>query len=255
MMGTAERRRLVVPLTLLILFFAVGWTSGRSVATEERAAPARETTNESPSAGADEKEASSRAPRILFPGKRCIVESGRLELIALAQPQKDGLFAEVPLLVDGKPQEWGPYQPPVLVARLELTPGKHLLNVGGKDLVVFIAKAGKKGEDVRAGAGADPKDGRPEGWPAFRSHPGSKDGWKNCALCHGTEIDEGRMKVGRPKHYEVCRTCHTSEEFVRIHAHPEEPLFDCGMCHGVHGARRPSFLIASAKPLCALCHE
>jgi predicted CXXCH cytochrome family protein len=213
--------------------------------------------------------------RVVFPADRCIVESGRFELLCVASPLTASVDSPltasvdspltasvdspltasvdspltalggqhaVPLRVDGKPQPWDPYQPPLLLRRLELTPGRHEIVVGRKRLWVFV-----RGE----GRGSRP----PNGWPVLRSHPGGPEQWKDCATCHQTTKEEGRLAVGDFQTPSRCDQCHSAAEFELAHFHPKGPLASCQRCHALHASSNPSLLRAAAKQLCASCHD
>lgn len=188
----------------------------------------------------DERHQMDTPVRVVFPAHPCVLESGKVELVALAPPQGEGPREAPSLRVDGEPHDWQPYEPPVFVARLRLAPGKHTLTVGNVSLGVFIAEAGKSS---------------PEQLPALKDHPGHSGAWKDCSVCHETAVREGLLRIGEWRGHEACFACHDSVEFAVAHSHPEEPLWSCPTCHAVHGSIRPALLTAPAEKLCTECHD
>jgi len=176
--------------------------------------------------------------RVLFPQHRALLESGKFEVIA-ALPK--GETEQPALRVDGKAAEWEPFEPPALVARVELEPGEHKIAIGKEVLRVRVLA---EGEDV------------PEGtkWPVFRSH-GKPGEWKTCAACHDITEEDGRSTVGELDEPDACLTCHTDEEFELAHFHPLDPIEACHLCHALHGGSATGLLRAPAKELCAACHD
>ena len=139
------------------------------------------------------------------------------------------------LLVDGKPQPWGPFAGPVRAARLRLDPGRHEIRVGPRTVAVSVRGQESPGEGVRLhpiAAGAD-----------------------GCGACHRTDRRDGLTVVGSLKSDGVCLDCHRPAQFELKHAHPLEPLRHCGTCHAPHGAPHRGLLRAPVKKLCAACHD
>lgn len=179
------------------------------------------------------------AIRVLFPADQTILESGSHEVLCvLAEGQTDP-----PLLkVDGKPRRWEATAPPMLLARLDLTPGFHTIAIGKLRIRIYV-----QGDDTPPQKFCD--------WPTFRSHPGSAEGRKNCADCHEARKRNGRQAVGAFRGAAACQHCHSPGQFELVHFHPERPLAACQECHALHGSPRPSLLRAPAKELCARCHD
>lgn len=191
--------------------------------------------------GAEVAEAPKQPPiSLLFPMKRCVVRNPRFELLATIRKNADGEYPDTALRVDGEPVDWEPYALPVRSARLTLEPGKRIIEIGDQRLEVFVAR----GE-------VEP----PEDWPVFRTHPTNSGPWRDCGACHEMTETDGLKRVGELKGHESCFACHDAARFPEIHAHPEDPLFDCGMCHSIHGSQRELLLRAPVKELCAKCHD
>jgi predicted CXXCH cytochrome family protein len=139
------------------------------------------------------------------------------------------------LMVDGKPQPWGPFAEPVRAARLHLGPGRHEIRVGTHTVAVSV-----RDEPTPPGEG-------------IRPHPvGAGDG---CGACHQTERRDGLTVVGSPKSFAACLECHRPAQFELKHAHPLEPLKHCGSCHAPHGGSHRGLLKAPVKKLCSACHD
>jgi predicted CXXCH cytochrome family protein len=139
------------------------------------------------------------------------------------------------LVVDGKPQPWGPFAGPVRAARLKLGPGRHEIRVGTNTVVVSV-----RGEQDPPGEGA-------------HLHPIGA-GVDGCGACHQTERRDGLTVVGSLK-ASACLDCHRPAQFELKHAHPLEPLKHCGSCHAPHGGSHRGLLKAPAKKLCSACHD
>jgi predicted CXXCH cytochrome family protein len=178
------------------------------------------------------------ALRVLFPADQSVLETGRFELICLAA---DDVRKPPALRIDGKSGRWQPFALPVLVARLDLKPGRHEIAVGPTKLQVCVG-----GSDLPPEV-AD--------WPVSGTHPGGADGWKECHACHEVTEGNGRQSVGALDEPVACQHCHSSEDFQLAHFHPEKPLAGCHQCHALHGSSATSLLKAPRKQLCATCHD
>jgi predicted CXXCH cytochrome family protein len=172
--------------------------------------------------------------RILYPADKTVIVSRNVQVIARME---DG-----PLLVDGKPQSWDRYAPPVRTVRLHLDPGRHTFELAGAKLEVFLTELRDNPE-------------APHDWPVLRRHPRNEDDDDRCAACHQTGRTVGQSRVGDLKTYRACFECHRREEFDSIHCHPLEPLEHCNRCHALHGSVRPSLLKAPEEQLCGECHK
>ncbi|MBM3472598.1 MAG: hypothetical protein FJX75_04900 [Armatimonadetes bacterium] len=178
------------------------------------------------------------ALRVLFPADRSVLETGRSELICVAPGD---VKRAPPLRIDGKRGRWQPYALPVLVARLELRPGRHEIAVGPTKLQVYVREGDVPPEVAE--------------WTVYGSHPGDADGWKDCRACHEVTAANGRQSVGTLREPVACQQCHSSEDFQLAHFHPEKPLAGCHQCHALHGSSAKSLLKAPRKQLCATCHD
>lgn len=179
------------------------------------------------------KSATAAGDRVLFPPDRAVLLSGSFDVICRTD--------EPALEVDGKPREWEPFEPPVRVARIGLSPGMHELRVGDRRWEIVVA------------LNEEEHDGPPD-WPILRSHEMNRDPGR-CGECHQTAKQDDRIVVGELKPHGACFECHKSVEFEAIHSHPLEPIEHCGMCHALHGSPRKALLKAPVKQLCAECHD
>jgi len=178
------------------------------------------------------------AVRVLFPAGRSVLEAGRLEFICVAA----GDARRPPTLrIDGKAGRWELYVLPVLVARLDLKPGRHAIAVGATKLEVYVQENGAQPELAE--------------WPLFRTHPGGAEGWKECQACHEVTEEGGRQSLGALREPAACQQCHSAEDFQLAHFHPEKPLAGCHQCHALHGSTAESLLKGPRKQLCAECHD
>jgi len=181
---------------------------------------------------------SQPALRVLFPPDRSVVETGKFELICL---QRKGQKSRPQLRVDGMVQPWERYRAPLLVARLNLSPGRHQLQIGSRRLTIFVPGD----QTLRA----------PPGWARFRTHPPTVQGYRECRSCHLIENNARGTAVLAPRTPAACKRCHSDVQFEATHFHPQEPLASCQMCHALHGSRRKALLKKPHKELCAACHD
>ena len=170
---------------------------------------------------------------VLFPPDRAVLLSGSFDVICKAD--------DTALEVDGKAQPWEPFEPPVHVAHLRLSPGVHELRIGDRRREIVVA------------LNEDEHDG-PDDWPLLRHHEMNRN-QDRCGDCHETTEQEGRVVVGELKSYEACFECHEPVEFEATHAHPLEPIEHCQMCHALHGSARKGLLKAPIRKLCHDCHD
>jgi len=185
--------------------------------------------------------------RIMFPRDEVILETGKIDLLCVA----DASIAagdEAPLpMVDGTPGAWAPLPwetvaRPVLLSRLALAPGAHEIRVGAARLRVYVAPE-------------DSSEDRPEGWPTLRDHSVGEPGWKDCTICHDESAEDGDIAMPLPETPSACLVCHPREDVELTHFHPADPLSACQTCHAVHGATEDSLRSGAITELCSGCHE
>ncbi len=177
---------------------------------------------------------------MLFPADQCVLEKGEIVVLCVASGMQGVNLPR--LTVDGKPVLWERFKPPALVARVNLSPGKHVIAVGKNELRVFV----RDGENPGAA---------PEGWPVLRTHLGNVEQCRECAACHEVATNEGVQAVSAPQEPAACFRCHAEGQLEAIHFHPQEPLNSCHMCHALHGSANNALLRGPVKQLCAACHD
>ena len=87
----------------------------------------------------------------------------------------------------------------------------------------------------------------PPGWRVYRAHPPQAE----CDNCHAGE-NPGDLK--KLTVVETCATCHESTTFAAVHAHQEEVLAECVLCHDPHGSTAKFHLKMSRETACKQCH-
>ncbi len=184
-------------------------------------------------AGRSEEKVAAPIWKLVFPPNRSVLFYCNFDLICKAEPGK--------LTVNGKPQKWESFRPPLRVAHLGLEPGAQRLQIDGQRVDVFLS------------LGPDEHDW-PSHWTVVRSHE-MEIGPKRCGVCHRTTEQAGQIDVGEWKGYESCMECHSQAEFDASHCHPLEPLRACQSCHSIHGSTEASLLRGPVKKLCTGCHD
>jgi hypothetical protein len=174
-------------------------------------------------AGAVTSQEKTASPvRILFPPDHAVLLSGHFDVIVRAE--------RADLSIDGRPQAWEAFAPPVHVLRVSLEPGPHKLEV-----------AGQSREFVVVAYGDDPA--APAGWPTFRRHPINSQEHR-CGDCHQLSHRDGQLVLGALKGHQACFECHHKAGFDAAHAQLPGPLESCRTCHALHASSRKSFLKA-----------
>ena len=170
---------------------------------------------------------------VLFPPDHAVLLSGSFDVISKGEGST--------LEVDGKPRAWEPFQPPLHVAHVRLSPGMHELRIGdqSRELVVALNE--------------EEHDG-PADWPLLRRHEMNTHP-NRCGDCHQTGQQSERIVVGELRSPEACLECHKPLDFEAIHAHTLEPIRHCETCHAAHGSPLDELLKSPVKELCAGCHE
>jgi hypothetical protein len=167
----------------------------------------------------------ARPARILFPPDRAVLLSGHFDVIVRAQ--------RADLAIDGRPQTWEAFAPPVHVLRVSLDPGPHTLEV-----------AGQKRQFVVAAYLNDPA--APRDWPVVRRHPINSEE-ERCGDCHQLSRRDSQIVLGELKGQQACFECHHKAGFDAAHAQLPGPLESCSTCHTLHMSGRKSFLKAGKQ--------
>jgi predicted CXXCH cytochrome family protein len=152
---------------------------------------------------------------VLRPTPQSVVPPGPLSIVAKGEGD---------VLLDGKVVAAQKPSPGVIHAKVEVTPGKHVLTVGAAKI------------QFAAGQG-------PDGWKAFRAHPPAAE----CAACHARESWEF-------KGAEACLACHDGMAFAKTHTHNTEVLNECQLCHSPHGSTENRHLKFTREIACKQCH-
>ncbi|MFA6147210.1 MAG: cytochrome c3 family protein [bacterium] len=133
-----------------------------------------------------------------------------------------------------------------LKGEVPLSPGYNLLQVGGKDLRIFLLPdvvmdtfrfpSGKEGEDLV--------------FQMYRLHPALDDG---CEGCH--TLEDGKLKAKEQK--EACYACHNdfskAEGGKKVFLHAPVASGECTACHDPHFAVRPK--LQKIGKGCLECHD
>ena len=157
--------------------------------------------------------------RVLFPPHHGVVLAGTFNVIAQGVPGE--------LKINGKPQTWDRFAPPLSVARVGLVPGIHVIRIGNERI------------DFSVGLNEEEHDG-PKEWEVYRHH--AIPTFSRCTVCHQTSIEHGLAVVGPPRTPSACFDCHPRKDFQTQHALLHEPLDRCQSCHSLHRSTRKSLL-------------
>ena len=170
---------------------------------------------------------------VIYPPNGAVLLSGSFDVICKNDPSS--------LEIDGKTWEWEPFEAPLRVAHVRLSPGMHEMQIGDAPREIVVA------------LNEEEHDG-PADWPIVQGHE-MNQGTGRCGDCHETSEQAGRVAVGELKSHEACFVCHKPEEFQAVHSHALGPIADCEACHALHGSERKGLLKAPKKELCSACHE
>lgn len=120
---------------------------------------------------------------------------------------------------------------------LRITPGRH-------ELVWKNADALQKVQFMVTTSG---KTAVPPGWKVYRAHPPQAE----CQNCHAGDQpgDFKKITVG-----ETCFMCHEQKTFAAGHAHNDEVLAECVLCHNPHGSTEKFHLKMTREMACKQCH-
>ena len=87
----------------------------------------------------------------------------------------------------------------------------------------------------------------PPGWKVYRAHPPQAE----CQNCHAGEEAGNFKKITVA---ETCFTCHEQKTFAAGHAHNDEVLAECVLCHNPHGSTEKFHLKMTRETACKQCH-
>ena len=164
---------------------------------------------------------------ILRPIDQSVLDSEEVQIIARA--------GEIEL--DGKSLKERQTQGARQLLTLRIPAGRH-------ELVWKNADAIQKVQFMVTTSG---KTAVPLGWKVYKAHPPQAE----CQHCHAGE-QPGEFSKSTVA--ETCFTCHEPKTFAVGHAHNEEVLAECVLCHNPHGSTEKFHLKMSRETACKQCH-
>ncbi len=222
------------------LFLCLGIAVILSANATEQQQPAKEEEQKVSSTITDDaigKVEKSEPPQLLYPANYCVLPRPQFQLIASHAADASSSFA---LKIDDTHHHWQKYAPPAYVADVALSTGKHLVEIDGAFLEIFVD---------------GPNQTAPDDWSLLHQHPKLIEKNDNCAVCHQVTQENDLTQVQPFSDTLRCLACHTEDTFEKKHQHALAPLRDCHYCHAVHGATRNVLLKAPKEKLCADCHD
>jgi len=168
-----------------------------------------------------------KKPGILRPTDQSVLETETIQVIARA--------GEV--LLDGKSIKGAKTQAERQALSVRVTPGKHELAWKSGDTLQRIQFFVAMPRDTTI----------PPGWKVYRAHPPQAE----CQNCHAGE-KPGDFK--RTTVAETCFSCHEQKLFAAGHAHNDEVLAECVLCHNSHGSTEQFHLKMTRETACKQCH-
>jgi predicted CXXCH cytochrome family protein len=168
-----------------------------------------------------------KKPGILRPTDQSVLETEEVQIIARV--------GEV--LLDGKSIKEPQARATRQALSVQVPAGKHELtwkNGDGLQRIQFYV--------VTPGNTA-----APPGWKVYRAHPLQAE----CQNCHAGKQPGDFKKITVA---ETCFTCHEQKTFAAGHAHNDEILAECVLCHNPHGSTEKFHLKMSRETACKQCH-
>jgi len=139
--------------------------------------------------------------------------------------------------LDGKslkqPQAQATRQP----LSMRISAGRHEL----------VWKNGDASQKVQFMVTTSGKTAAPPGWKVYKGHPPQAE----CQNCHAGK-QPGDFKKSTVA--ETCFTCHAQYAFATGHAHNDEVLAECVLCHNPHGSTEKFHLKMTRETACKQCH-
>jgi predicted CXXCH cytochrome family protein len=168
-----------------------------------------------------------KKPGILRPTDQSVLDSEEVQIIARA--------GEIAL--DGKSLNDGKMQSNRQLLTVRIPAGRHEL----------VWKNGDAIQTIQFWVRSSGKTAAPPGWKVYRAHPPQAQ----CQHCHASEQpgDFSKTTVA-----ETCFTCHEQKTFAAGHAHNDEVLNECVLCHNPHGSTERFHLKMTRETACKQCH-
>ena len=163
---------------------------------------------------------------ILRPTDQSVLDSEEVQIIARA--------GEIGL--DGKSLKEGATQSNRQLLAVRIPAGRHEL----------VWKNGDAIQKIQFCVRSSGKTVAPPGWKVYRAHPPQAE----CQHCHANEPGE----FSKTTVAETCFTCHEQKTFASGHAHNDEVLNECVLCHNPHGSTEKFHLKMSRETACKQCH-
>ena len=164
---------------------------------------------------------------ILRPTDQSVLETEQVQIIARAGE----------LWLDGKSLKSRQAQDPRQALSVQIPAGRHEL----------VWKSGDALQKIQFAVTTSGKTSVPPGWKVYRAHPPQAE----CQTCHTGE-QPGNFK--RITVAETCFSCHEQKAFAAGHAHNDEVLAECVLCHNPHGSTEKFHLKITRETACKQCH-
>jgi predicted CXXCH cytochrome family protein len=164
---------------------------------------------------------------ILRPTDQAVLETDEVQVIARSGQ----------LWLDGKLLKEPQTQPMREALSLRIPAGRHELIWKNSDTLQRIQFVVRTSSNTVV----------PSGWKVYRAHPPQAE----CQHCHASEQpgDFSKTTVA-----ETCFTCHEQKTFAAGHAHNDEVLNECALCHNPHGSAERFHLKMTRETACKQCH-
>jgi len=164
---------------------------------------------------------------ILRPTDQAVLETEEVQVIARAGE----------LWLDGKFLKERPTQAMRQALSLRIPSGRHEL----------IWKNGDTDQKIQFVVRTSTNTVVPLDWKAYRAHPPRAE----CQSCHASKEPGAFKKITVA---ETCFTCHEQSTFAAGHAHNDEVLAECVLCHNPHGSTEKFHLKMTRETACKQCH-
>ena len=164
---------------------------------------------------------------ILRPADQSVLDAEEVQIIVrVGEIWLDGKSLKQPQVQDTR-------QP----LSMRVSPGRHEL----------VWKNGDASQKVQFMVTTSGKTAAPPGWKVYHEHPPQAE----CQNCHmGKQPGVFRKSTLA----ETCFTCHAQDAFAAGHAHNDEVLAECVLCHNPHGSTEKFHLKMTRETACKQCH-